>query len=179
MMVLPKIQTSLVLGGGNALGAYHLGACRRFLKEEDLPGWIVGASIGAVTGAILAGNTAEQRLDRLAEFWAQAAQPLSQKFWWDVPNNLRAQLNNSYAIAALGFGRPGLFSHRLPGLLSMLPWMPPDNGIGDHRPMANTMERLIDFDRLNDGETRFSCLALDVETGQEVWFDTDAARQTR
>ena len=65
-------QVALVLGGGNALGAYLAGAYECLHERGVRPDRIVGASIGAVTGAILAGNPAERRLERLEEFWAEA-----------------------------------------------------------------------------------------------------------
>ena len=52
-------QIALVLSGGNALGAYHAGAYEQLHQNGIRPDWIVGASIGAVTGAILAGNAPE------------------------------------------------------------------------------------------------------------------------
>jgi patatin-like phospholipase len=59
-------QTALVLSGGNALGAYLAGAYEHLHRSNIEPDWIVGASIGAVTGAILAGNASEQRLPKLS-----------------------------------------------------------------------------------------------------------------
>src|SRR5918992_5990748 len=66
-------RVALVLGGGNALGAYLAGAYEGLHEAGIRPDDIVGASIGAVTGAILAGNPPERRLERLHEFWAGAA----------------------------------------------------------------------------------------------------------
>jgi NTE family protein len=66
-------RLALVLGGGNALGAYLAGAYERLHGAGLRPDLIVGASIGAVTGAILAGNPPEHRVERLHEFWAEAA----------------------------------------------------------------------------------------------------------
>jgi NTE family protein len=62
----------LVLGGGNALGSYLAGACEQLQQREIEPQWIVGGSIGAVTGAIIAGNAPEDRLPRLKAFWDEA-----------------------------------------------------------------------------------------------------------
>ena len=35
-------------------------------------------------------------------------------------------------------------------------------------PFRNTLIEMVDFDRLNDGPTRVSVVAVDVETGEEV-----------
>jgi NTE family protein len=163
-------EVSLVLGGGNALGAYHLGVCERLLEAGIEPHWYVGASIGAVTAAILVGNPPETRLERLRTYWQQAKQagsPLLAAF----PDEARARINNDYALGALLLGRPGLFRARFPGLWSVLPGMPPDLALRDHAPLARTLEQLIDFDRLNRATARVSIIALDLETGTEVWFD--------
>lgn len=170
-------QISLVLSGGNALGAYHLGACERLLGAGLEPGWLVGASIGAVTAAIIAGNTPSRRLERLRSFWDLSQQP-DLVPWWATSEPLRARYNNDHALATLLFGRPGLFSRHFPGELSLLPGMPSDRSIMDHRPMGKTLNALIDFDLLNDGDKRVSFVAVDLEDGQEVWFDNRDIRIT-
>ena len=72
-MQIPK-EITLVLAGGNALGAYHAGAYEALHENGVEPAWIAGASIGAVTAAIILGNPPEQRLARLRDFWRLAEQ---------------------------------------------------------------------------------------------------------
>jgi NTE family protein len=146
---LPEsFETALVLGGGNALGAYHFGACERLFAAGLRPGWLVGTSIGAVTAAILAGNPPEARLERLRTFWRDAMQATAGPMAEHVPDVLRSRFNNDFALSALLFGRPGLFRGRFPGLWSILPFVPPDLALRDHAPLRATLERLVDFDRL-------------------------------
>src|SRR3954469_19495645 len=64
----------LCLSGGNALGAFHAGAYQVLHENQLEPDRIAGASIGAVTGALIAGNRPEQRLPRLRSFWELAAE---------------------------------------------------------------------------------------------------------
>jgi NTE family protein len=90
---------SFALGGGNALGAYHLGVCERLFAAGIVPSWITGTSIGVVTGAILVGNSPETRLARLREFWNLAAQVALPEA--PLPLEIRARINNDYALAAL------------------------------------------------------------------------------
>ncbi|WP_291094988.1 patatin-like phospholipase family protein [Hoeflea sp.] len=165
------------MSGGNALGADHLGACEVLLGAGWEPEWLVGASIGAVTAAILAGSKPSDRLDRLKSFWKLAEQADVAPMF-TIPEPFRARYNNEHALAALIFGRPGLFGRRLPGELSLLPGMPSDRSIMDHRPMARTLDALIDFDRLNHGDTRVSFVTIDLEAGEEVWFDNRETRFT-
>src|SRR5438309_6956545 len=45
---------ALVLGGGNALGAYHGGIVEVLANGRIWPDWVAGSSIGGITGALLA-----------------------------------------------------------------------------------------------------------------------------
>lgn len=165
------------MAGGSALGPYHMGVWDGLTSAGIAPSRIVGSSVGAITGAILLGNPPETRLDRLAELWRIAAQPVS-PFLSFLPTGVRARLGNDYAFLALLNGRPGMFAPRWPGPWSILPFMPPDVGLRDTTPLRRSLERLIDFGRLNGGEARLQVLATDVETGADVWFDTQTAALT-
>ncbi|EYD76935.1 Ferredoxin reductase [Rubellimicrobium mesophilum DSM 19309] len=174
--MLEGFETVLVLSGGNALGAYHLGVCEALLPAAE-PGWIVGCSIGAVTGAILLGNPAEGRLARLREFWSEVG--IHDRPWARLmPMPLRARWSNGLGLNALLAGRRGVTAPRFPGLLSLLPGMPPDVSLQDHRPLAALLDRLVDWDRLNASPIRFSFLAIDLERGEEVWWDNRRDRVT-
>jgi NTE family protein len=69
-------------------------------------------------------------------------------------------------------GRPGLFRLRLPGLLSILPGMPPDVGLFDSKPLVATLQRTIDFELLNRAAVALLMTAVDMESGEPVIFDT-------
>lgn len=160
----------LVLGGGNALGSYLAGAYEHLLQRAIEPQWIVGGSIGAITAAIITGNAREDRLVRLQAFWEEAM--IHSPGLLGRGTRIRHTYNELHTITALLFGRPGLFGHRFPGMLSMLPWMPDDIALYDHTPLRRTLERLIDFDRLNRGGIRLTIGCVDLESGNEVLFDT-------
>jgi NTE family protein len=167
-------DVALVLGGGNALGAYLAGAYEALQARGVRPDRIVGASIGAVTGAIIAGNAPEERLPRLRRFWAEATQHTARS-----PTGLlkpRQVYNGLHALLAVAWGRPSLYRHRLPGLWSALPWIPNDVALFDHAPLRETLERLVDFDRLNGGGIPLTIGCVDVETGEEVYFDSRRER---
>ena len=59
---------ALVLQGGGALGAYQGGVFEALCEAGIEPRWFSGVSIGAINGAIMAGNPPGQRLDRLRDF---------------------------------------------------------------------------------------------------------------
>lgn len=46
----------LVLQGGGALGAYQAGVFEGMTDAGYLPHWITGVSMGAINGALIAGN---------------------------------------------------------------------------------------------------------------------------
>jgi NTE family protein len=169
-MANPKRPVALALAGGNALGAYGAGAYEALHERGYLPDVVSGASIGAVNGGIIAGNRVADRIGKLREFWAQAgsasalASPSS--------GRLREYYNSVHAVQSLLFGRPGLFTPRLPGLLSILPGMPPDLGIFDSKPLVSTLERVIDFGVLNSAELPLVIGTVDMIRGEPVLFDT-------
>jgi NTE family protein len=167
-------RTALVLGGGNALGAYLAGAYERLHEAGVRPDRIVGASIGAVTGAILAGNPPERRLERLEAFWAEAALPTCRAP--AAAGRGRQVYNGVHAALAAILCRPTIFRRRYPGLWSVLPGVPDDVALYDHAPLRGTLERLVDFDRLNRAEVRLTLACTDLETGEDVYFDNTRER---
>src|SRR5436190_7790308 len=62
-------QAVLVLQGGGALGAYQVGVFQAMHEAGIEPDWVIGTSIGAINGAIIAGNPPAERMRRLDAFW--------------------------------------------------------------------------------------------------------------
>jgi len=62
-------QVVLVLQGGGALGAYQVGVFQALHEAGIEPDWVIGTSIGAINGAIIAGNPPPRRMARLEAFW--------------------------------------------------------------------------------------------------------------
>jgi NTE family protein len=119
----------------------------------------------------------ESRVDQLREFWTHVT---SDGPWpWPYPARLGARgeaarnlFNQFSAGLALASGAKGFFSAR-----PVPPWLQPAGTLeatsfyntADLKP---TLERLIDFDRLNSGATRLSIGAVNVGTGNFVYFDS-------
>ncbi len=61
---------AFVLGGGGVLGAVQVGMVRALLEHGVRPDLIVGTSIGAVNGALVAADPTEAVVERLADLWA-------------------------------------------------------------------------------------------------------------
>ena len=169
------MRIGLSLSGGNALGAYGAGAYEAMHERGYSPHIVSGASIGAINGGIIAGNPPELRIAKLREFWAQAATG-SAFGLAPAQGKPREYYNIAHALQTLLMGRPGLFTPRLPGLLSILPGMPPDVALFDSKPLVATLQRVIDFDVLNAAEVPLLIGAVDMETGQPVIFDTRKER---
>jgi NTE family protein len=144
-----------------------------------MPNWFCGISIGALNAAILAGNPPELRLERLTEFWDTICSSAVFPDWSAndrfLPplgtGDIRAAANAFAATRALFEGQRGFYKPRL---------LPPFFVVGggseatsyyDTAPLKETLERLVDFDRINSREVRVSVGAVDVETGNFAYFD--------
>lgn len=61
---------AFVLGGGGVLGAVEVGMLRALFRAGLRPDLVVGTSIGAVNGALVAAEPDERVTDRLVRLWA-------------------------------------------------------------------------------------------------------------
>jgi NTE family protein len=59
-----------VLGGGGVLGAVEVGMVRALLEAGVKPDLIVGTSVGAVNGVLVASDPTESVIGRMVELWA-------------------------------------------------------------------------------------------------------------
>lgn len=157
---------ALVMGGGNALGAYHGGVAAAMEAEGVWPNRVAGSSIGAVMGALIAGNPPERRVPAMREFWRRVTQPDAPALL--VPEALRVPLHAAAAMGTRLAGRPGMFVPRYADLFGT----GGDPSFYDAGPLRRSLEELVDFDLLNSGPIRFQLMAVDVETSEEVPFDT-------
>ena len=163
-------QIVLLLQGGGALGAYQAGAFEALAEGGYTPNWIAGISIGAINAAIIAGNPPGQRAARLREFW----DAITATFNWPAPDGdlPRRFFNSMNSLGVMCTGLPRFFRPRFPP-----PWMRPRGSKGatsfyDTGPLIETLNELIDFDRLNNGDIRLTLGAVDVEKGNFQCFDT-------
>src|SRR5467141_382412 len=165
-----KAQRVLVLQGGGALGSYQAGAYQALCHHDFEPEWIAGISIGAINAAIIAGNGPETRVDRLKEFWEMVSSPVS---WNPVTPGERARslFNETSAALIATFGVPGFFTPRIPPAPLWPPGSPQSQSYYDTSPLKKTLERLVDFDRINDLKMRLSVGAVGVTSGNFRYFD--------
>ncbi len=169
---LPYDVVALVLQGGGALGAYQAGVYEGLHEAGIRPNWLAGISIGALNAAIIAGSPEAERVARLREFWETIC---AFSIEWPAGEGLANALPFAFDISsvrnalaatrALVQGQPGFFKPRFPSPL----WSPfsgdSATSFYDTAPLHRTLERLVDFDRLNSGEVRISVGAVNVRTG--------------
>jgi NTE family protein len=157
----------LVLSGGNALGAFEAGVYEALHEHGLQPNWIIGASIGAINGALIAGSAPDRRIETLRTFWGPARPPGAFDFPW--LSALETGRRTNAVGWATALGRPGIFG---PILSGAMPWTDNRPSIFETNQLATTLETLVDFDRLNAGACRYTATAVDLETGEDVVFDT-------
>jgi NTE family protein len=164
-------HTVLVLQGGGALGAYQAGVYEGMAECGFAPDWVAGVSIGAINGALIAGNRVERRLERLREFWnrvssATPLNPLAQV----AP--IRSELNRLSALGSVLFGVPGFFSPRVPPAVFAPEGTPGALSVYDTSALRETLAELVDFDCLNrDKPIRLTVGSVNVRSGNSTWFD--------
>jgi NTE family protein len=169
---------ALLLQGGGALGAYQAGVYEALVQSGIHPDWVAGISIGAINSALIAGNPPERRVEKLREFWERVTSdvfgswpqdfltPLAKGDW------VRGLMNQISANSAMLSGASGFFAPRL-----LSPWLHPTGSIEatsfyDASALRSTLESLVDFDRINAREMRFSVGAVNVRSGNFVYFDS-------
>ena len=165
-----KAQRVLVLQGGGALGSYQAGAYQALCHFDFEPEWIAGISIGAVNAAIIAGNPREKRVERLKEFWELVSAPVP---WRPITSGDggRTLFNETSAALIATFGVPGFFRPRIPPAPLWPQGSPQSQSYYDTTPLRATLERLVDFDMINDLKVRLSVGAVSVTTGNFKYFD--------
>ena len=176
----PPFDTiALLLQGGGALGAYEGGVYQALAEANVLPNWVAGVSIGAVNAALIAGNPPERRVARLREFWEAVSNlpfglfgvPCSPAI--DFKNlDTHRLVNQTRAFFVAMFGVPSLFVPRFPPLEFLPPERPDKLSFYDVAQLKATLERLVDFDRINSNDVRLTVRAVNVRTGELTSFDT-------
>lgn len=167
--ITPFGQSVLVLQGGGALGAYQLGVYKGMHEVGMDPDWVVGTSIGAINGALIAGNVPEKRMERLQLFWDRMESS-------DVypAKAMAAMFGNAFAnFNTITRGIPGFFAPNLAALWGQ------NAVLGVERAsyyttdlLRETLNGLVDFEYLASGATRLTVGAVNARTGAMRYFDS-------
>ena len=150
-------QVVLVLQGGGALGAYQVGVYQALHEAGLEPDWVIGTSIGAINGGLIAGNRLDERLARLDEFWDKVRLPpmIDPKF------------------AATFCGIPAFFAPRA------IPWGGIYAPLGVYasswyrtEALQETLANLLDTQLIGMRAPRLTVGAVGVTSGELVYFDS-------
>ncbi|MDE2080493.1 MAG: patatin-like phospholipase family protein [Burkholderiales bacterium] len=166
-----------MLQGGGALGAYQAGVYEVLDREGLMPHWVAGISIGAINAALICGNAPEQRLARLREFWdLLSSGPSAPTLGSGAQGSAREALNELSAAQVMLFGVPGFFKPRFPPAPLQPRGTPAAVSFYDTSALQATLERLVDFDRINQGPVRLSVGAVNIRSGNFAYFDSAHTR---
>ena len=163
-------RVALVLQGGGALGAYQAGVYQALHEANIEPDWVCGVSIGAINSAIIAGNPPDRRLERLHAFWDRIT---DRKIWHYTPDGdvYRKARNLVSSFMTTTLGQPGFFKPHTTN-----PWLSATGAktatsYYDSEPLRETLLELVDFDRINDKKIRFAVGAVNILSGNFIYFD--------
>jgi NTE family protein len=163
-------RIALVLQGGGALGAYQAGVYQALHEADIEPDYVSGVSIGAINAAIIAGTSRQRRLQALRTFWERITE---RKIWHTTLDGdlFRKAYNAASCWLTLTQGQPGFFAPRSPSPWFSLPGATTATSYYDSAPLIETLNELVDFSLINGRSMRFSVGAVNVLTGNFVYFD--------
>jgi NTE family protein len=196
-----SIENVLILQGGGSLGAFGCGVFKALAESRVKIDILAGTSIGGVNAAIIAGSKSKRPEVALEQFWLELAEnsidlvpimpPISSP---STNNELESYYSRYYQQASISFRHAlSFYSSALYGNSMMfLPRWRPEYAIKDpkyfrpeqwtylydHSPLASTLEKYINYDKLRPGgnpNTRLIITAVNVLTSEPMTFDS--ARQ--
>jgi NTE family protein len=193
-----KIENVLVLQGGGSLGAFGCGVFKALANKNIKIDIVAGTSIGGINAAIIAGSIDTEHPERtLEEFWLELGKnsvnlnnPVLE-WMYDkstkhlirtTKNHLTStnELNSLLSTASsILYGNDKFFvpRWRVDYMLKDPEYFDPSKWtyIYDHSPLVKTLEKYIDFNKLQpDGHpnARLIMNAVNVLTSQPLTFDS-------
>jgi NTE family protein len=195
-----NIENVLVLQGGGSLGAFACGVFKALVKKNIRIDIAAGTSIGAVNAAIIVGSKSDHPEKDLEEFWIEIAESnpmlIADTFTFEYDTTGRRYITKKISSASANaaiFGVPKMF---VPRWQSLWDWeknvtlLKEDKGlqyfdprswtyIYDHSPLAKTLDKYIDYKKLNLASTHeglpsvlhLIITAVDLMTSKPLVFD--------
>jgi NTE family protein len=195
-------ENVLILQGGGSLGAFGCGVFKALAETRVKIDILAGTSIGGINAAIIAGSKDKRPEFALEQFWLELAEnsiDLMQPLMPSIPLAPTVNESESYYSSyhqqagvslrqALSFYSSALYGNSM----MFLPRWRPEYAIKDpkyfrphewtyiydHSPLASTLEKYINYDKLRPGgnpNTRLIITAVNVLTAKPMTFDS--ARQ--
>ncbi len=166
--VLPG-QVVLVFQGGGALGAYQAGVYEALHEAGIEPDWVIGTSIGAINGALIAGNPPELRLQRLRTFWKGVEQNVGANLPVLYPSLASTLVNWKTMVT----GIPSFFTPNPLALLGPHALVGVENAAYySASPLRDTLDKLVNIDYINNQDVRISLGAVKICNGEMTYFDS-------
>ena len=162
-------QVVLVLQGGGALGACQVGVYEALHDAGIEPEWVIGTSIGAINGALIAGNPIEQRVERLSAFWRHVEKPntIPGPLDWLGMGNLMSNMTTVIN------GIPTFFEPNPAALRGTRAKVGVEQAAYySTEPLRKTLGELVDFSSLQAGPTRLTVGAVNACSGAMRYFDS-------
>jgi NTE family protein len=168
-------QVVLVLQGGGALGAYQAGVYHALHDAGIEPDWVIGTSIGAINGAVIAGNPTGKRLERLREFWKRVTwsggymNGVSGPFgFFGLPVSVAEWVRD---VSIMTHGIPSFFTPRADAWFGLYGAVGPERAAFYHtEPLRETLASLVDFACLNARQMRLTVGTVGVSSGHMHYF---------
>jgi NTE family protein len=166
-------ETVLIMQGGGSLGAYECGVYKSLTQQGIKFDIVAGTSIGAINAGIIAGSKSGDASNDLENFWLDIAETITPP---SLPDSLRSIASSSYAaiygntkaFAPIWFN---MWQSNKDGFL-----LPPPferNYLYDIDPLKNTLQKYIDFSKLNNHSSpRLIISCTDVKKSEPVSFDS-------
>jgi NTE family protein len=195
-----NIENVLVLQGGGSLGAFACGVFKALVKKNIRIDIAAGTSIGAVNAAIIVGSKSDHPEEDLEDFWIEIAESnpmlIADTFTFEYDTAARRYITKKISSASANaaiFGVPKMFVPRWQSLWNWeknaillkeekdLQYFDPRRWtyIYDHSPLAKTLDKYIDYKKLNLALTHedipsvlhLIITAVDVMTSKPLVFD--------
>ena len=175
-----RVHCPLAAGRRRARRVSGAASTKRWPRPISIPTGSPASRSAPSTAALIAGNPPERRVERLREFWETVTKPPLRALPLSGRRSTSrtisaALLNQSRAFGALLFGAPDFFTPAHSAADAAAGERPGALSFYDTAPLKATLERLVDFDRINARQMRFSVGAVNVRTGNFVYFDNATA----
>ena len=194
-----SVENVLILQGGGSLGAFGCGVFKAIAKSQVKIDILAGTSIGGINAAIIAGSRDKRPESALEQFWLELADnsiDLAPSLTHPIPpdpsnNKSDSYYSRYYQQAGVSFRQAlSFYSSAIYGNSMMfLPRWRPEYAIKDpkyfrptewtyiydHSPLALTLEKYINYDKLRPGgnpNSRLIITAVNVLTAKPMTFDS-------
>ena len=204
VMSSTKIENVLVFQGGGSLGAFGCGVFKAIANNKIKIDIVAGTSAGGINAAIVAGSVDKDHPERaLEEFWLELAEnsvnlthPVMDWLYDKSIGILVGAAENhlpttdevnalSSTLSSILYGNDKFFVPRWradyalkdPEYYNPLKW----TYIYDHFPLVKTLEKYIDYSKLQPGgspNARLIMTAVNVLTSEPLTFDSSKQKIT-